>query len=117
MADSLLITELIADCRLGGSEEERAQPQRVWIDLELAIDAAKAAARDDVHATVDYARLVSEVKALVEAKSYHLLETMAEELASFILKEFDIPEVRVRVKKRALPGVDAAAVELIRVAG
>ena len=45
------------DCRLGVYEWERRSPQTVWLDVELAIDAARAAARDDVRKAVDYAAL------------------------------------------------------------
>lgn len=114
MPDRLIINELVATCRIGVLEEEQAKPQTVWIDLELAIDAAKAAAHDDVTDAVDYARVVASVKRLVEEKSYRLLETMAEEVAALILKEFSIPHVMVRVKKRALAGIDYAAVEITR---
>lgn len=114
MADKLIIHELTAQCRIGVTEAERANPQTLWLDLELEIDAAKAAMRDDVTAAVDYAELVVEVARFVESRPFHLLETVAEEIASLILKQFDTPEVVVRVKKRALPGIDYAAVEVVR---
>lgn len=112
--DKLVIHDLAAACRIGVSEEERAAPQTLWVDLELAIDAPRAAARDDVHAALDYAKLVAVVKERVEHRPYHLLEAVAEEVAALILREFDTPEVEVRVKKRALPGIDYAAVEVKR---
>ena len=114
MADRLLIHELKANCRVGVYAWEQKQPQPIWIDLELAIDAKRAAARDRVRDAVDYGALVTAVKGLVEGKSYHLVETMAEETAALILKAFSVPEVVVRIKKRALPGVDYAAVEVAR---
>ena len=114
MADALIIQDVAVACRIGVSEEERAEPQTIWIDLELAIDAAAAAARDDVRSTIDYARLVGAITQLVQAASYHLLETVAEEVASLVLKEFDTPWVRVRVRKKALPGIEFAAVEIER---
>jgi dihydroneopterin aldolase len=114
MADKLLVTGLAADCRVGLTETERAAPQRISIDLELEIDAAKAAQQDDVQATVDYARLVERVKQLVEGTSYRLLETMAQDVAAEILDEFGVPQALVRVTKRALPGIDSASVEVTR---
>ena len=112
--DKLIIKDLVAECRVGVYEWEQAHPQSVWIDLELAIDAAKAAALDDVKATIDYGRLVSVITQHVQHKPFGLLETIAEDVASLILKEFAASQVLVRVKKRALPGVDYAAVEIIR---
>ena len=114
MADKLVIHKLAATCRLGVSDWEQATAQDVWIDLELEVDAAKAARQDDVRGAVDYARLVTTVRQLVEGKPYHLLETMAEEIAALVLKEFTTPEVEVKVTKRALPGIDYAAVEITR---
>ena len=114
MADKLSIHGLAVECQVGVLEEERAKAQTIWMDLELAIDAAKAAARDDVREAIDYAALVASVKQLVEGKSYRLMETLAEDIAALILRQFPTPEVEVRVKKRALPGIDFAAVEIKR---
>jgi len=114
MADALTIHDLKAECRLGVYDWEREKPQPVWIDLELPIDAARAAARDDVRDALDYARLVTVVTTAVRQKPYALLETLAEVIAQAVLSEGGIPRVRVRVKKRSLPGIDYAAVEIER---
>ena len=114
MSDTLVISELAAQCRIGVLPEEQAAPQSVWIDLELQIDATAAARRDDVQDALDYAALVSEVRQRVESKAYHLLETIAEDVASLVLQRFATAQVFVRVKKRALPGIGYAAVELTR---
>ena len=114
MADRLSIHDLVAECHIGVFEWERARPQSLWIDLELEIDAARTTAGDDVQATIDYGRLVTSVKQLVQSKPYRLLETMTEEIAALVLKEFATPAVLVRIKKRALPGIEYAAVEITR---
>ncbi len=114
MPDRLLLHDIVAACRVGVTEQERQSPQPIWVDLELPIDAKRAAARDDVKDAVDYAALVTAVKAQAEGNTYRLLETMAEAMAALILKQFRVPEVLVRIKKRALPGVDYAAVEVVR---
>ena len=114
MTDKLRITDLVAECHIGVFEWEQANPQNVWIDLELEIDATQAAAHDDVRATIDYGRLVTVVKQYVQHKAFHLLETMAEGVAALILNEFLTTQVMVRIKKRSLPGVEYAAVELVR---
>lgn len=114
MVDTLVIQDLVAECRIGVRDWEQASPQTVWIDLELGIDAAWAASRDAVEASVDYGRLVTVVKQVAQGKPYHLMETMSEAIASAILKEFRPLTVRVRVKKKALPGIGYAAVEIER---
>jgi dihydroneopterin aldolase len=112
--DKLIIKDLQAKCRVGVTAAERAAPQPIEMDLELEIDASWAAARDDVRSAVDYAKLAAVVKEHVEGKTYNLLETMAEEVAAFILREFGTDGVVVQVKKRALPGIGYAAVEVHR---
>lgn len=114
MPDTLYIRGLLAQCRIGVFEWEQANPQALWIDLELEIDAAKAARRDDVAEAIDYGTIVTRVKGLVQERPYHLLETMAEKIAVFILAQFATSKVLVRVTKRALPGIESAAVEVLR---
>ena len=114
-ADRLVIHNLAVSCRLGVFEWERKTAQTVRIDVELAIDAARAAKRDDMRDAVDYGRLVTAVKTLAQQRAYHLMETLAEAVASLVLEEFGVPRVRVVVKKRALPGIGYAAVDVERV--
>jgi dihydroneopterin aldolase len=114
MPDRLTVSELAAECRIGVFEWERARAQTVWMDLDLAIDAAAAAAQDDVSATVDYGRLVTAVRQQAQGRVYRLLETLAEDVAALILRDFPTSGVRVRVKKKALPGIGSAAVDIER---
>ena len=114
MDDQLLIQGLAVECHIGVTSEEQATPQPIWIDLSLAVDAAKAARRDDVRDAVDYAALVGAVTQHLKDKPCALLETVAEEVATLILQRFEVPQVTVRVKKRALSGIDYAAVEITR---
>ena len=114
MPDTLIIRDLAVECRLGVFDWEQEKPQTVWVDLELAIDAARAARRDDVRDAVDYAKLVELVRASAGRRSFRLLETLAEAIASRLLSESRTGWVLVRVKKRSLPGIDYAAVEIER---
>lgn len=114
MPDKLIIQDFVVECRIGVFEWEQEKPQKIWIDLELAVDVARAAAQDDVGATVDYGRLVTAIQELGRYKPFRLLETLAEAIAALILKEFPTTQVLVRVKKRALPQIDYAAVEVVR---
>lgn len=114
MNDKLCLNGLAVNCRIGLTEAERAVPQTVWIDVEAAIDAHAASVHDDVRKAIDYAHLVDVVTRHVPRRSCRLMETFAEELATLLLQEFPIPEVTVRVTKRALPTIDSASVEITR---
>jgi dihydroneopterin aldolase len=111
--DKLILHQLKAAARLGVTAAERAAPQLVWIDLEVAIDAAKAAASDDVRHAVDYAQLAAQVRQTAAARPYALLETLAEAVAA-TAGALARARVIVRVSKRALADLDYAAVEVDR---
>ena len=59
---------------------------------------------------------MTSVKLLAQQKPYRLLETLAEAIATRALAQCGTARVTVRVKKRALPGIDYAAVEVERTA-
>ena len=117
MNDRLILHHIKTQCRLGVSEWEQENPQTVWIDLELDIDAKAAAATDAIEKSVDYAQVVLMINEITGAKPYKLIETLAEVIASSILERFSTKTVKARVQKRALPGLDHAAVEIIRSSG
>ena len=114
MADTLTIHGLTAVCRIGVYDWEQKQPQAISIDLELPVDAGRAAGEDQLEDAVDYARLVATVKQLAEGRPYRLIETLAEDIAGTILGEFKVSRVTVRVRKSALPGIGHVAIEIER---
>lgn len=114
MGDTLILHQITTQCRLGVFEWEQENPQTVWVDLELTIDVKKIAATDEISESVDYAKVVLTINEIVGGKPYKLIETLAEVIASQILERFSTSSVKVRVEKRALPGLDHAAVEIVR---
>lgn len=97
--DTIFLTDLRIDTVVGIWEWERAVPQTVSIDLEMAADVAAAAAKDHIDATLDYKAVTKRIIAFVEESRFQLIETMAEGIAAIITGEFDVPWVRVTVHK------------------
>jgi dihydroneopterin aldolase len=90
----------------GDVPAERELGSRVDVDVELRVDAAAAAASDDLGDALDYVRCYSLIKEVVEGNQYHLLEAIAENIAARLLSEPRAHGVRVRVAKEPpLPGV------------
>lgn len=114
MPDKLRITGLAVACRIGVTDAERAQPQTIWIDLEVAIDARQAATHDDVRQAIDYAAVVEAASRCATARPFNLLETLAEHIATDILTLPLTAHLVLRVTKRALPSIDSASVEIVR---
>lgn len=97
--DIIYIHDLKIETVIGVFEWERRIKQTVSIDLEMATDNRKAAQSDAIDHALDYNALAQRVTALVEASSFHLIETLAERIAETLLTEFAIPWLRLRLNK------------------
>ena len=89
-------------------EKEIAQPFEV--DLILQADLGAAAEHDDLGATVDYAGLHDIVRAIVEGRSFNLIEGLAGAIASAVLAATDptvVNAVEIRIRKPKAP-IDGA---------
>ena len=116
MADMLKLYDVVVETHVGVYEWERKDLQKIWLDIELPTDARGAAKADDVQHVIDYGAIVTQVRQHIAQRTYHLMETIAEETAQLILDQFPATSVQVRVKKRSLPGLDHACVEVLRTA-
>jgi dihydroneopterin aldolase len=115
--DRVIIAALPVDARVGVTAEERAVPQGLSLDVELFLDLTRAGKQDELSATVDYAAVCASVLAVVEARAFHLIEAVADEVAAALLQHYPVAGVCVRVRKpgalRAF-GAANAAVEVQR---
>lgn len=92
--------------RHGVLAREKVDPQRFEVDLVLHVDLAAAAATDDLAATVDYATLFDLVRAIVEGRSFDLIEALAGAIAAAVLAATGpdrVSSVEVRVRKPDAP--------------
>lgn len=112
--DQLRIHGLELWLRVGCTEEERAFPQRIELDVALELDLRKAGRTDDIAKSIDYAAVADALKKELTPKTFRLAEAVAEQAADQILWRFKPAAVVVRLKKRALPGIDWAGVEIRR---
>lgn len=112
--DKLIITGLELWLKVGCTAEERAFPQRIEMDLELEISLREAGEKDDLTKSIDYAAVVKTLTTALPRQTYRLAETVAERSAAMVLKRFRPQSVRIRLKKRALPGIAWAGVEIRR---
>ncbi len=122
--DRLSLTGLSVDCIVGVHPDERHMPQPLDIDLTLHLDTRAAAREQKLRDTVDYARLWGEVRFVLQASRFLLLEAAAEALATYILApptedapRAQVQEVTVRLKKpQALAGAGVPMLEIHRTA-
>ena len=103
----------------GVTREEQNIGQKFRIDVEMELDLAVAGKSDHVKDTVDYTEVYKTVESITRGRRYHLIEAMAEDISTALLKQFpQLRSVRIRVKKpgAAIGGIlDHAEVEIHRI--
>ncbi len=118
--DKILISRIDCVVSIGVTPEERTIKQRLSIDVEFWTDSAQAARQDSLKDAVDYSKVAAVVLQVCESRPFHLIETVAENLANRILANFPIPQVRILVRKLSPvvePRVEYVSVEIVRARG
>ena len=87
----------------GVMESERQVGQKYEIDAELTCDLSLAGVTDELAHTIDYGQVVNLIVEIGTQRSIQLIETIAESVASAILEQFPVYEVRIHVKKLSPP--------------
>ena len=99
----------------GNLAEENTLGQRFLIDLVLTLDIAEAARTDDLHTTVDYAKVYAIVRQIVEHDRVKLLETLANHILDRVLASSErVTKAEIVIRKPSVPvggALDYVAVE------
>ena len=83
---------------------EREVPQPFEVDVEMGLDLRAAGESDDLDDTVNYAKVYRMVSSIMNGASKQLIESLAEEIADDLLRDFDsLRWVRVTVHKPTAP--------------
>lgn len=118
-ADEILLEGMRFYGYHGVNPEERVLGQRFVTDVSLRVDLRRAGTSDDLNDTVSYSAVYTLVRAVVEGEPRHLIETVAESIATGILAAFAaVRRVTVTVRKPEAPVkgaiLDAAGVRITR---
>ena len=97
--DKIFIHALKTEAIIGIFDWERQVKQTVIVDIEIGVDVTKAALSDCIDDTLNYKRVAKRVLTFVEASKFHLVETLAEQVAMLILEDFGIAWVRLSLSK------------------
>jgi 7,8-dihydroneopterin aldolase/epimerase/oxygenase len=113
--DKIFLSALSVECIVGIWEWERRVKQTVVIDLEMATDIRKAAASDRIEDTIDYKKVAKRMLSFVGESQFHLVETLTEEIAKVVIKEFGVQWVKVHLNKQgAIRGAKDVGIEIER---
>jgi dihydroneopterin aldolase len=108
------IEQLRVSARVGVGRAERARRQRLVLNISLCPARDLRDIQDAVGRTVDYSALCQETKQFVARQSSKLIETLASDLASHLLRKFRISKISVEIRKFVLKDAAYASVTVTR---
>ena len=112
--DEIHIEQLDVFTRVGVPEEERANPQRLTVNISFWPYQQTSDLADHIERTVNYSTVAEQTKNFLRDQSVKLIETLADRLASHLLKRFPIQKVTIELRKFALQDAKYVSVTTTR---
>ena len=97
--DKVFIEGLRIQTTIGFFAWEKEIKQTLVIDLAMGWNIAKAAKNDELAKTLDYAEISTAIDTFANNNPVDLLETLAERMADFLMKSYQIPWLRLKIAK------------------
>jgi dihydroneopterin aldolase len=113
-SDYIRIEQLELSARIGVTETERAQPQRLNVSLLIWPLRPFVDLGDDVRNTINYSEVCQETKNFVGDRADRLIETLADALAAHLLKRFAMHKITIEARKFVVPDTKFVAVSVTR---
>ena len=86
MTDSIFLRQARFPCHIGVAPEERATPQDVLIDVDLAMDLSTAGRSDSIKDTMDYRQVWGLLRECIAEREFHLVEALATQIGDLVLE-------------------------------
>lgn len=113
--DKIIIKGLQIDAIIGILPHEREFEQPLILDLELEHSTKECANSGNLDLSINYAKVCSDVTQFVKEQKALLIETLAENICHFILKNFHPNSVTLRIMKtHAVLNTQGVGVEITR---
>lgn len=112
--DQIHVEELEIFARVGVTENERANPQRLTLTISAWPDKSFENLEDDITQTANYSAMCAAAREVARDRSTKLIETLAARLASHLLQNFPIRKVQVELRKFVLPDAKHVSVKVTR---
>ena len=111
----VFVRDLLLHCSIGVHSHERHGPQRVRVNVDLAVREGARDIADDLGNVVCYEGIVAGIRRIAAAGHVNLVETFAERIADMCLADPRIQLARVRVEKLdVFPDAASVGVEIER---
>lgn len=113
-SDWIHIEQLEISTRIGVPEKERSTPQRLTVSISYWPYHDQRDVADQIDNTVNYSIVAEEAKNFVREQSTKLIETLADRLATHLLKAFRIQTITVELRKFPLEDAKHVSVTVTR---
>ncbi len=113
-ADTIEIRRLHLITHIGVPDSERATAQTLWLTVRMVPDHGFDDLADDLSHTIDYHAVALGLQKLAASKPRRLIETLATEIATWLLEEWPLQNVAITLEKHILPDTECVAVHLVR---
>jgi len=115
MSDKILIRQLEVNAIIGIHDWEKQQVQPLLFDMDLSFDCHPAAQSDDIKDALDYFEVCRLVTEFVETSAYELIETLAEQVATLVLKQFACEKIKLTLyKPKAIANTQTVGICIVR---
>ena len=98
-APLIFIEEMKVETIIGVSDWERAMPQILVIDLEMALPQLASKTSDLIGDTIDYGIVAERIKSITSSHAFKLLEPLAHLIIETLEKEFKSPWMKLKISK------------------
>ena len=95
----ILVRDLVLKCLIGIHAHELLAPQRVRINVDMAVLEQAGPLSDNIANVVSYEDVIEGIKRMLAQGHINLVETLAEKIAALCLNDERVSSVRVRVEK------------------
>lgn len=111
----VFVRDLMVDCFIGIYDNEKSAPQKVRINIDLAVQEDTGPHQDKISNVVCYEKVVNDVKTIINNGHVQLVETLSEQIADMCLIDARVKSCRVRVEKLdAIPDTTSVGIEIER---
>jgi dihydroneopterin aldolase len=114
MSDWIEIHGLEIAAHVGVPAAERAAAQQLLADVRMRPLRDFSKMPDAIEATVDYQAVADRIAAIAAARPRKLIETLADEIARALLREYAVRRIEVTLRKFILPNAEHVAVHCAR---
>ena len=112
--DSIEIRRLRVSTHIGVPDEERTNPQILLVTLRMTPAHGFEGLADDISRTINYYEVSLAIEALAAEKPRRLIETLATDIAAYLLENHPLGRVAVSIEKHILPNTECVAVHIER---